>query len=126
MFFLVIPNGKKTGKPSMMLLSKPQMYSQWCVRTEPSGYQKLTLESQTPKFKSAENPETRRRAHEGYDNRLAVNAPLFANALDLRRQITKLLRYPTWADYITEVKMVKTAANVRTVCIFLNINGTLI
>lgn len=67
------------------------------------------------KFKFAENPETRRTAHEEFDNRLAINAPLLEHALDLRRRITKLLGYRTWADYATEVKMVKTADNVRTV-----------
>ena len=76
------------------------------------------------KFKFAENPETRRRAHEGYDNRLAINAPLLDKVLDLRRQIAKLLGYPTWADYRTEVKMVKTAANVHTVRVFLEIGDT--
>ena len=124
--FLVIPNGRKTEKLSTMLLSKPQMYSPWCVPTEPGRCQQLTLGFRTPKFKFAENPETRRSAHEGYDNRLAMNAPLFAKALDLRRQIAKLLQYPTWADYRTEVKMVKTAANVRTVCVFLNTGDTFI
>jgi len=50
---------------------------------------------------------------------LAINAPLLEKVLDLRRQIAKILGYSTWADYITEVKMVKTAANVNTVRAFL-------
>ena len=84
----------------------------------------LTLGLGTHQFKFAENPETRRRAHEGYDDRLAINSPLLDNALNLRRQIAKLLGYPTWADYITEVKMVKTAANVHTVRTFLETGVT--
>ena len=77
--------------------------------------QTTNFELRTLKFKFAENPETRRTAYEGFDNRLAINTPLLERALDLRRRITKLLGYPTWADYVTEVKMVKTADNVRTV-----------
>lgn len=35
--------------------------------------------------------------------------------LALRRQIAALLGYDTWADYRTEVKMVKTGQNVKEV-----------
>ncbi|KAG6866294.1 hypothetical protein C0991_006390 [Blastosporella zonata] len=65
-----------------------------------------------PIFKFAENPETRRRAQEGHESRLEINVPLLNRALDLRRQIAKLLGYQTWADYITEEKMVKSGKNV--------------
>ncbi|RDB18055.1 Thimet oligopeptidase [Hypsizygus marmoreus] len=65
-----------------------------------------------PIFKFAENPETRRRTQEGYDSRLAVNVPILGKALDLRRQIAKILGYETWADYITEEKMVKSGKGV--------------
>lgn len=67
------------------------------------------------KFKFAENPETRRQAYEGYENRLAINAPLLDKVLNLRRKIAILLGYSTWADFITEVKMVKDAASVHSV-----------
>jgi metallopeptidase MepB len=62
-----------------------------------------------PVFKFAQNPETRKRAHEAFEDRLAINVPLLAKALELRRKIAALLDYPTWADYVTEVKMVKSA-----------------
>ncbi|PIL22512.1 hypothetical protein GSI_15201 [Ganoderma sinense ZZ0214-1] len=66
-----------------------------------------------PLFKYAEDPKTRRKAYEKFENRLAVNKPIMAKFLDLRRQIAKLLDYPTWADYVTEVKMVKNAKGVK-------------
>ncbi|KAF7291588.1 Metallopeptidase MepB [Mycena chlorophos] len=65
-----------------------------------------------PVFKFAQNPETRRLAYEGHESRLAINAPLVDRFLGLRREIAKVLEYPTWADYVTEVKMVKSAKNV--------------
>ncbi|KAF8650117.1 hypothetical protein AX16_005354 [Volvariella volvacea WC 439] len=65
-----------------------------------------------PVFKFAENPTARQRAQEGHEGRLAVNVPLLSKALDLRRRIAKLLGYKTWADYITEIKMVKNAQGV--------------
>ena len=89
-------------------------------------------------FKFAENPETRRRAQEGHESRLQINVPLLSKALDLRRRIAKLLEYDTWygllyisfdlrtlivteirADYITEVKMIKTSKGVVEVCFWL-------
>ena len=50
---------------------------------------------------------------------MAINVPLLDKVLDLRRQIAKLLGYETWADYITEVKMIKNAAGVTKVPPFL-------
>lgn len=65
-----------------------------------------------PVLKFAENPGIRRRAYEGHESRLAINVPLLDRALELRRKIAKLLNYKTWADYITEVKMVKSAKGI--------------
>ena len=75
-------------------------------------------------FRFAEIPATRKRAMEGHESRLAINVPLLERALELRRRIASLLGYKTWcgifsfsklgtnetsrADYITEVKMIKT------------------
>jgi hypothetical protein len=66
----------------------------------------------TLQFKFATNPETRRRASAGFEDRLAINEPLLSKALDLRRKLAKLLKYDTWADFVTEEKMVKSANNV--------------
>ncbi|KAJ7505372.1 metallopeptidase MepB [Mycena galericulata] len=65
-----------------------------------------------PVFKFANRPETRQRAYEGYESRLEINVPLVDKFLALRRQIAKVLGYPTWADYRTEPKMVKTGKGV--------------
>jgi Zn-dependent oligopeptidase len=50
---------------------------------------------------------------ESYEARLELNAPLFDRVLELRRNIAALLAYNTWADYITEVKMVKSGDNIE-------------
>lgn len=47
-------------------------------------------------FKLAENVETRKIAHEGFESRLAVNVPILDRALELRREIVDLLGYKTW------------------------------
>ncbi|KAG2357602.1 hypothetical protein BDR07DRAFT_1453044 [Suillus spraguei] len=90
-----------------------------------SGYNKRTEDSKEvydvtfktpdifPVFKFAHNPATRRSAQEAYDDRLKQNVPLLEKALDLRRRIAAMLGYDTWADYITEVKMVKSAKNAQ-------------
>ncbi|KAJ7644086.1 metallopeptidase MepB [Roridomyces roridus] len=65
-----------------------------------------------PIFKFANLPETRKRAYEGHESRLEINVPLAEKFLHLRREIAKVLKYPTWADYRTEPKMVKTGKGV--------------
>lgn len=65
-----------------------------------------------PVLKFAESPATRKRAHEEHESRLAINVPILEKILDLRRQLAALLGYKTWADYVTEEKMVKSAAGV--------------
>ncbi|KAH9854692.1 metallopeptidase MepB [Lenzites betulinus] len=64
-----------------------------------------------PRF--AVKPDTRRRAYAEHEARLAINAPVLSRMLDLRRQIARLLGYESWADYVTEVKMVKTGKRVE-------------
>lgn len=66
-----------------------------------------------PIFKFSHSPATRRRAQEGFEDRLKQNVPLLEKALDLRRRIAAMLGYDTWADYITEVKMVKSGKNAK-------------
>ena len=72
----------------------------------------FTVHLNTNQFKYAQNPETRRRMSLSYDARLAINVPLLDKALQLRREIAALLGYDTWADYVTEERMAKTASTV--------------
>lgn len=46
---------------------------------------------------------------------MEVNVQLLDKALDLRRRIASLLGYKTWADYVTEPKMIKSAKGVQDV-----------
>lgn len=61
-----------------------------------------------PVFGFAISPVMRQRAYEAHESKLVINVPLVTRVLDLRRRIATMLGYKTWADYITEVKMVKT------------------
>jgi len=50
-----------------------------------------------------------------FENRAAAeNVPLLERLLDLRREKAVLLGYATWADYVMEPRMAKTAARVHT------------
>ncbi|KAF8452666.1 mitochondrial endopeptidase [Boletus edulis BED1] len=66
-----------------------------------------------PVFKYANDPKTREAAQQAFDDRLANNVGYLDTALRLRKQIAEILQYDSWADYITEVKMVKSAANAK-------------
>jgi hypothetical protein len=68
-----------------------------------------------PVLKQAVDPAAREKASTAYEGRLAVNTPLLARAIALRREIAGLLGYATWADYQTEPKMVKTGKGVADV-----------
>jgi len=65
-----------------------------------------------PLFKFANNPDTRKRALIASEGRLANNVEVLDEALALRRDLAAILKYPTWADFVTEEKMIKNAAGV--------------
>jgi Zn-dependent oligopeptidase len=67
------------------------------------------------KLDRAINPSTRKAAHTAHEARLAVNVEPLSNILRLRKEIAEILQYNSWADYATEVKMSKSAANVKEV-----------
>jgi len=90
--------------------------SGYTKRTDDSGKEVYDVTFKTPDifpiFKFAEIPTTRQLAYEAYEDRLKVNTPVLEKMLSLKRKIAPLLGYSTWADYITEVKMVKNAKGV--------------
>lgn len=88
----------------------PDIFPLVCMRRGSSGDARFMKSSQ---FKYAQSAETRRRAYESFEARLELNAPLLDRALELRRNIATQLGYKTWADYVTEVKMVKSGDNVE-------------
>jgi thimet oligopeptidase len=60
---------------------------------------------------NAKREETRKKLIIEHDNLArAENIPLLEKILPLRDNVAKKLGYKTWADYVTEVKMVKNAA----------------
>jgi thimet oligopeptidase len=67
-----------------------------------------------PFMENARNAEARLRLYRAYRNREAAhNGPLLAEAVRLRDEEAKLLGYATHADFVTEVLMSRSAANVR-------------
>lgn len=67
------------------------------------------------KLDRANNPATRKAAHQAHETKLAVNVEPLSTILRLRKEIAEVLQYDSWADYATEVKMSKNAANVKEV-----------
>lgn len=69
----------------------------------------------TMKLDRANNAFTRKAAHTAHEARLAVNVEPLSAILRLRKELAEILEYDSWADYATEVKMSKNAANVKEV-----------
>uniref|UniRef100_A0A023FXA5 Putative thimet oligopeptidase ixodes scapularis thimet oligopeptidase n=1 Tax=Amblyomma parvum TaxID=251391 RepID=A0A023FXA5_AMBPA len=81
-----------------------------------SGKRKVTLKHPhvLPIMKMAADPETRRKVNHACESRcIKENIPLLEKAISLRHKKAQILNYPTHADYVTEMLMVRSAANVR-------------
>ncbi|KAG0655179.1 hypothetical protein C6P46_001105, partial [Rhodotorula mucilaginosa] len=66
-----------------------------------------------PVFKYAAQPETRKRANLSYENKTIQNAPVLSEITRLRDEAAKLLGYKNHAEWVLEVKMAKTPAEVN-------------
>ncbi|KAK8761624.1 hypothetical protein V5799_027109, partial [Amblyomma americanum] len=81
-----------------------------------SGKRKVTLKHPhvMPIMKMAADPETRRKVNFACEARcIKENIPLLEKAISLRHKKSQILNYPTHADFVTELLMARSAANVR-------------
>jgi len=61
-----------------------------------------------PVLKNAKNPETRKRAYVGDQNKVSkLNEPLFLETLKLRKELGEIMGFETYADYNLDIKMAK-------------------
>ncbi|KAF7346236.1 Metallopeptidase MepB [Mycena sanguinolenta] len=114
-FWLILPQGVVSFTKEDLDGVPADVISGYTKRTEGSTeVYDVTFKTPDifPVFKFATRPETRQKAYEGHESRLKINVPLVEKFLGLRREIAKVLKYPTWADYRTEPKMVKTGQGV--------------
>ena len=65
-----------------------------------------------PTLKYAKNAETRRKVFVANENKVNQNVPLFREAMILRDEMARLLGYPTFAEFVIEDKMMKSAKKV--------------
>ncbi len=81
----------------------------------PDGKIKISIEypDRFPVMSYAENGEVRRRLYMERMNRAyPQNMPVLDKLIAKRYELAQLLGYKTWADYVTEDKMIKSAARV--------------
>lgn len=65
-----------------------------------------------PTLKYAKNASTRRKVFVANENKVNQNVPLFREAMLLRDEMARLLGYPTFAEFVIEDKMMKSAEKV--------------
>lgn len=65
-----------------------------------------------PTLKYATNVETRKKVFVANENKVNQNVPLFREAILLRDEMARLLGYPTYAEFVIEDKMMKSAKKV--------------
>ncbi|KAK9446496.1 uncharacterized protein V1518DRAFT_423914 [Limtongia smithiae] len=82
--------------------------------SEKDGKLKMTFKYPDlfPVMKYAQNPDTRRRAFVGDQNKVAENGELLVQAIKLRAEIAQLLGYSTHAAYVLEERMAKSPEKV--------------
>ncbi|CAH8540443.1 unnamed protein product [Schistosoma rodhaini] len=90
----------------------------------PSGKREVSLKypHYFPIMQKASNPETRRTLETAFNSRcIKENTPILKRLMELRRERATILGFPTHADFMLDLRMAKTAANVDK---FLNNVGT--
>ena len=92
----------------------PEDYKARLKKTEQGGYLiTMNTPDYVPFMDSAEDGDARRRLEHKVNNRcVPVNIELMEKAIALRRNIAKLLGYPTYADYVLADRMAKNSETV--------------
>jgi len=90
----------------------------WVAKHAPAADGRVTVTTDppdyTPFMSYAHAGECRRALYHEYTNRAAPeNLELLRDLLARRHELATLIGYPSWADYVTEDKMVKSAAQAR-------------
>lgn len=91
----------------------------WIERHPPGPDGKIHISTRTPDYTPfmtyARNADARRRLYIQHKDRgYPTNIEVLQNLLSRRHELARLLGYPTWADYITEDKMIASATNAQT------------
>ncbi|PVG02273.1 zincin [Serendipita vermifera] len=78
---------------------------------QPDGTLRVTFKTpdSLPMLQYAKLEETRKRMFAGMEDRLKINKPVLDEILELRRKCAELLGYETWAAYVLEDRMIKSA-----------------
>lgn len=94
------------GLPADWLAQHPVENGKITVTTNPPDYLPVMIYAKSPRVREALWRAYRSRA-------FPQNVEVLKSLLSTRYELATLLGYPTWADYVTETKMVKTAQAAR-------------
>ncbi|KAF5398614.1 Thimet oligopeptidase [Paragonimus heterotremus] len=85
------------------------------LKCAPSGKLQLSLKypHYFPASEKAENPETRKALECAFNSRcIKENRPILKRLMEVRKERSSLLDFPTHADFMLDTRMAKTAQNV--------------
>ncbi|KAG5446122.1 Thimet oligopeptidase [Clonorchis sinensis] len=85
------------------------------LKMAPSGKLQITLKypHYFPASEKASNPATRRTLEKAFNSRcIKENTPILKRLMELRKERSSMLGFPTHADFTVDIRMAKTAANV--------------
>ncbi|KAK7468962.1 metalloendopeptidase [Stygiomarasmius scandens] len=103
-------NGKVTFTLEELDGIPADILNEYTKRVDDSGKEVYEVAFRAPDFqplqKYIKKAETRQRSYEAYESRLEVNASLLDRVFQLRQEIASILGYRSWADYVTEERMV--------------------
>ncbi|TGZ75517.1 hypothetical protein CRM22_000320 [Opisthorchis felineus] len=117
-----VRDGRRAGRKKIEELSKEE--NRLCIdfqraldeeNTMPSGKLQITLKypHYFPASEKASNPATRRALEKAFNSRcIKENTPILKRLMELRKERSSMLGFPTHADFTVDIRMAKTAAIV--------------